>query len=364
MPTQETVSIIFTESLCFDPENPRFYRLNDGQMSEPAVVDEMVKNENVQDLMASIGQKGYFEGEPLLVLKPKSKNGCHIVVEGNRRLAAVKLLNGEIPLPVARRKSLQTIVDEANKRNIPRQLPCLIYTKRKDVLRYLGYRHITGIKEWDSLSKAQYLLQLKNEFYSDESPAEQLRSLAREIGSRSDYVGQLLSALKLYSTAKDRDEFFGLPIREKDIEFSYLTTALNYPSLCDWLGLEGRSDVHQVTLREENLKKAFSWMFAKDQQGRTILGESRNLRELAAIVRSPEAVAALEKTGQLSEAYLYTDGPEVALERALEVALGKTKAVYNMLSETKATKTHAELAESLFENVKLVRTVVKSQQED
>ena len=333
-------------------------------MSESAVVEEMVKNENVQDLMASIGQKGYFEGEPLLILKPKSTKGCHIVVEGNRRLAAVKLLNGEIPIPGSRQKSIQAIIDDANKKNIPTELPCLIYRRRKDVLRYLGYRHITGIKEWDSLSKAQYLLQLRDEFYADKSIPEQLKALAREIGSRSDYVGQLLSALKLYTTAKDRDDFFGLPIREKDIEFSYITTALLYPSLCDWLGLEGRSDLHQVKLREENLKKAFSWMFAKDQQGRTILGESRNLRELAAIVGSPEAVKALERTGQLSEAYLYTDGPEAALERALEVALSKTKAVYSMLSETKSTKTHAELAETLFETVRLVRTIVKSQQED
>ncbi len=46
--------------------------------------------------MLSIGQQGYFPGEPLLAVK---SNGNYIVVEGNRRLAAVKLLNGDLLPP-------------------------------------------------------------------------------------------------------------------------------------------------------------------------------------------------------------------------------------------------------------------------
>jgi hypothetical protein len=82
-----------TQDLNFDPENPRFYRLNDPS-SVPAVIEEMLDDEGVQDLMLSIGEKDYFEGEPLLVAE--DINGALIVVEGNRRLAATKLLNGDI----------------------------------------------------------------------------------------------------------------------------------------------------------------------------------------------------------------------------------------------------------------------------
>ena len=76
-----------TADLHFDPKNPRFYRLNDAT-EDQRVIEEMLDDEGVQDLMASIGQKGYFEGEPLLVTR---EGGRLIVVEGNRRLAAVKL---------------------------------------------------------------------------------------------------------------------------------------------------------------------------------------------------------------------------------------------------------------------------------
>ena len=97
------VEWIGTEHLHFDPQNPRFYRLNSAA-SDAAIIEEMLDDEGVQDLMASIGQKGYFEGEPLLVAE---EGGRLIVVEGNRRLAAVKLLNREFEPPGRRRASVE-----------------------------------------------------------------------------------------------------------------------------------------------------------------------------------------------------------------------------------------------------------------
>ena len=86
------IQYIETGKLEFDPENPRFYRLNERAGSDDAVIEEMLDDESVQDLMLSIGEQDYFPGEPLLVVKKGKK---FVVVEGNRRLAAVKLLNGD-----------------------------------------------------------------------------------------------------------------------------------------------------------------------------------------------------------------------------------------------------------------------------
>jgi hypothetical protein len=336
--------------------------LNDASNVE-SVVEEMLDKEGAQNLMLSIGQKGYFAGEPLLVVS-EDGNAPFTVVEGNRRLAAVKLLNGEIPPPPRRRISIAQIRAEAVIQNFPVQLPCLVYTARRDVLRYLGYRHITGIQEWDSLSKARYLAELKETFYQNASKAEQLKSLANEIGSRSDYVAQLLTALNLYVRAESSQNFFGLPIDAKDVEFSYLTTALNYSSICDWLGLEGKSDVAMPGLQEENLKRAFGWFFSKDQLGRTVLGESRNFSELAAVVGNPEAVKVLLETNQLAEAYLYSDGPQHALENAMQAAIDRVNTVWRMLPSSNAVNsTHLEMAKKLAEQSRLVRTAIESKLE-
>ncbi len=357
----KTVEIIQTEKLDFDPENPRFYRINNAHNVQ-AVIEEMLDDENVQDLMLSIGQKGYFPGEPLLVVKSKESDGRYVVIEGNRRLAAVKLLNGEILPPSRRKNSIGEIKNDVVV-TPPKELPCLLYEDRRDVLRYLGYRHITGIKQWDSLSKAKYLAQLRNDFYPDLPQQQQMRSLAKEIGSRPDYVAQLLTALALYTKAEEV-KFFGLPIQAKDVEFSYITTALSYTNICDWLGLVSRTDIEMPSLQKENLKRVFSWMFAKDQQGRTILGESRNLDEMAAVVVSEEAVKVLEETCKLSEAYLYTDGPQAALEKAMNEACGKLKVIWNMLPRIKPlSKSHLQQAEDLFEEIKSVRNYLRDKLE-
>lgn len=356
----QAVQIIPTKDLEFDPKNPRFYRLNDAS-SVDAVIEEMLDDESVQDLMLSIGQKGYFPGEPLLVVE--EQKGKYVVIEGNRRLAAVKLLNEDLQPPERRKRSIQEIRDGVAVAP-QKELPCLVYPNRQDVLRYLGYRHITGIKEWDSLSKAKYLAELRETFYSKAPLDEQLRSLAKDIGSRTDYVGQLLTSLELYTHAENK-KFFELPISAKDIEFSYITTALNYKDICTWLGLSSKADLTMPDLNSEHLQLAFAWMFAKDQQGKTILGESRNLSQMAAVVTRPEAVKVLVDTGKLSEAYLYTDGPESALQQALEQATERIRVVWNMLPKTKPlTQEHLTLAEGLFDEARTIRNHLRDKLDD
>lgn len=360
MTTPQKIQFISTSVLHFDPENPRFYRLNDPTSVE-AVIEEMLDDEGVQELMLSIGQKGYFEGEPILI--SADKNGKWIVVEGNRRLAATKLLNGEISPPKRRSASVKLIREEAQ-HTPPTELPCIVYPTRREVLQYLGYRHITGIKQWDSLSKARYLAQLRDEFYPGLEKAKQLKTLANDIGSKPDYVGKLLTALACYQHAED-NKFFNLTVRPDDIEFSLLTTALYYKQICTWLGLESSTDIEMSNLNADNLASAFAWMFAKDQQGRTILGESRNLKELACIVESGDAIQVLKDTGRLSEAFLYTDGPQAALQTAMEQADERIRVIWNMLPKTRPfSETHADVADVLFDRIRDVRKYIKEKLEE
>ncbi|HFZ1112781.1 TPA: ParB N-terminal domain-containing protein [Citrobacter koseri] len=322
------IKYIETSKLEFDPENPRFYRLNDRAGSDTAVIEEMLDDESVQDLMLSIGEQGYFPGEPLLVVKKGKK---FVVVEGNRRLAAVKLLNGDLVAPKKKEKSVQIILDEALQK--PQQLPCLVYDNREDVLRYIGYRHITGVKEWDSLSKAKYLKELSDTFYQGVDKDTLFKSLAKEIGSKPYYVGLLLTSLHLYEVAADAD-FFDLPMKEKDVDFSYITTSLGYKNITSWLGLEDRTDLVANNLDLDNLNKLFAWFFVRDQQGETIIGESRAITKLNQIVAHDSAIENLIKSKNIEEAYLYTNGQEEALEKALEQAETSLKVVWDMLLKT------------------------------
>lgn len=323
--TRDIVRVPITD-LNFDPNNPRFARyFSDGEQPVEKVIERMIKAENVQELMGSIGEQGYFSGEPLLVAQDAGKL---YVVEGNRRLAALKLLAGiivpEPPLP-----SIEALKQEA--KEVPVEVECIIFEARKDILRYLGYRHITGPKRWDSLSKARYLKQLKDTFYVGLSEDEQLRAIAKEIGSRKDYVAQMLTGLAVFDRASEKD-FYGLQrVKANDVDFSVLTTALSYSNISTFLGLKSRTDIAAADLDEKASHDLFSWMFAQDQQGDTILGESRNLRKLSAIVANDASLEVLRKDKNLAIAYLHTEGPSNAFTKTLEASLKKINDAYELM---------------------------------
>ena len=323
---ENDVEVIPVANLEFDPRNPRFSRYF-AQDDQPTVqvIERMIKAENVQELMGSIGEQGYFRGEPLLVAKD---NGRLIVVEGNRRLAALKLLNGLIvpnpPLP-----SIEGIKKEAKHK--PDAVECIVFEDRAKILRYLGYRHITGPKRWDSLSKARYLKQLKETFYNGLAEDEQLKAIAKEIGSRKDYVAQILAGLTVFERASEQN-FYGLQrVKEDDVDFGVLTTALSYSNISKYLGLESRTDVQARNLNHERAHDLFSWMFAQDQTGETILGESRNLRKLSSVVANSDSVEILKKEKNLAIAYLMTEGPSSAFTKTLEAALKKLNESYELI---------------------------------
>src|SRR5258708_9932630 len=146
--------------------------------------------------MGSIGEKGFFSGEALLGINDYKHAGKFIIVEGNRRLTAVKLLHNP---NLAKRKigSIKLVSDEAKIK--PDKLPVLLFDQKKEILDYLGFKHITGVKQWSALAKAKHLRELQTQYKDTDIPAaDQYKQLAKAIGSRSDYVRELLIGLDVY----------------------------------------------------------------------------------------------------------------------------------------------------------------------
>lgn len=297
--------------LDFDPENPRFPpEIAGGPVDD--LVERFVRDERLLEITASIADQGYFEGEPLLVTKHGNR---YHVIEGNRRLAALKLLAQQVDVPEGR-LSIEGVVENAKHR--PDEVPCLVFADGSQVLRYLGFRHITGIKSWSSLQKARYLKRLKTTFYQGMDGKDLLSRLAREIGSRSDYVGQMLAALNVYEHAEKHQFYEVKGLDPEEIDFSVLATGLSYSNISDFIGLDSRQDMVGGNISDENLKNLLFWMFVARGDQKSILGESRNLKRLAAVVESPDARAILIKEGNLDSAYQLSKGPAQALNLALK----------------------------------------------
>ena len=331
--------------LDFDPENPRFDGVRfEGDETLENILKRMIEEENLDELVGSIGNQGFFPGEPLLVAPNPSSIGRYIVVEGNRRLAALYALGGLIK-PENLSNSISELVAQAT--NKPTEVDCFEFPHRRDILKYLGFRHISGPRRWEPLAKARYLADLIKNFYSHLNLIEQLRWVARDIGSRRDYVAQLLTALNLYDHAKNKS-FYGLQrVDEADISFSLLTTALSYNNIVAFLNLDSRDAVTVDQLDVPNFKELLSWMFAQDQNGKTVVGESRQLKTLAAVVASPNAVAELRNHGDLNRAYDFTSGPAEAFNKLLagiEADLARSIA---LLSEVDIDNSHLAQTERI-----------------
>jgi hypothetical protein len=331
-------SFLEVQCLDFDPDNPRFLDAVITAEGEARAIARMLEEENLEELVGSIGNQGFFPGEPLLVAPSPSVQGRYIVVEGNRRLAALRVLCGIIPAENLT-PSLRELVNQAP--NKPTRVDCFVFSQRREVLKYLGFRHISGPRRWEPLSKARYLADLIRNFYPNQDLESQLRLVAKDIGSKRDYVAQLLTTLNLYDHAKNKDFYRLQRVREEDISFSLLSTALSYTNITEFLKLPSRQVVNVDTVDDLHLKELLSWMFAQDQNGDTVLGESRRLKTLAAVLASDRATTELRQKGDLNQAYLFSDGPNEALNSVLASAQNAIASCVEMLnSEVEVEQGH------------------------
>jgi ParB/Sulfiredoxin domain len=310
-----SISSISVERLLFDPENPRLPSTINGH-DEQSVIDWMLRDATIIELMASIGERDYFPGEPLLVAPVPDKEGFYEVIEGNRRLTAVKLLLNP-SLAIIRSNAVQLVSDAAKVK--PASLPVIIFPHRNGIINYLGYRHITGIKEWGSLAKAKYLKQLL-ETVNDQSQDEQYKTLAKIIGSRADYVARLLAGLAVYKEIAENAFFKIRNLSEESVNFAVLTTALNYSNIAEFLGLKSGTDASLEGLDRSRLGELTSWLFEKNSEGKTRVGESRNLRQLSAVVANEQALKSFTSGTPLSTAYILTDAPTDIFRAVLAAA--------------------------------------------
>ena len=135
------------DDLEFDPENPRFGGLlatkNQDELQAAIFGDPYFASELVDSLL----ENGFIEYEPLIVRREGNR---HIVVEGNRRLAAVRHIRSNLSKYPNAKSNLDRI-------------PVLLFPgTRDDVLEntmrvYLGVRHLLGFREWPPVSKAIFL---------------------------------------------------------------------------------------------------------------------------------------------------------------------------------------------------------------
>ena len=136
IPNFEDIKI---DRLEFDKQNPRL-PTSVQHSTENEIIRYLARNTGLEDLMTSIGENGFFPGEAIVVVKA-AQAGNYVVLEGNRRLAALRLL--QTPNIIANTGRIVRAAQQAKFK--PDAMPAYVVASRSDAMQYLGFRHITGI---------------------------------------------------------------------------------------------------------------------------------------------------------------------------------------------------------------------------
>ena len=174
------VGIVPQVELMFYLENPRLYSIIRTEGQEPTqedIQETLSKKEHVKQLVKSIQENGGLI-DPVIVL-----GGENIVLEGNSRLAAYRILAEKDPIKWGKIKV----------KILPNNIP------ESSIFALLGEYHIIGKTDWAPYEQAGYL------YRRHKNHNIEIATLASEIGLSSRSVGHLIHVYQFMLDKNERD---------------------------------------------------------------------------------------------------------------------------------------------------------------
>jgi len=341
--------------LWLDPENPRLAEREFRLSEQAAILNALWRERAVSEVVDSIiAAQEYWQHEIVFAAEERGKL---VVVEGNRRLAAVKVLidpelrrDAKIQLPQATPSRLTVKL---------KTLP-VIRCSRKEVWEYIGFKHVNGPQDWDSIAKAQYVARVHNEYKVP------LSKIANTIGDHHDTVVRMYRGLMVLEQAERAGVFHRSDRYKRRFAYSHLWTALGYKEFQRFIGVTSQKLDKPDPVPQSKLKllgESLRWMYGSRDRGEEpkIKSQNPDLRQLIEVIADPKGagVAALRAGLPLEVAFKATKGDayllSVALagaQQALREAKGLVATGYEGEPELlERSETIHELASSLYDEM-------------
>lgn len=313
LPDPEMIEV---DVLLLDPINPRLMDADFSLGDQDKILNRLWTEFNVAEIVDSIiASNGFWKHEPLVAVEERGKL---IVIEGNRRLAAVKLLLS----PERQRAAGASGIPEvsAELRNDLQRLPVILRTRR-GVWDFIGYKHVKGPQEWDSIAKAEYIARIHEEYKIP------LNQIAKAIGDRNSTVERLYHGLKVLRQAEKagvfhpEDRFY----QKKGFAYSHLWTGLGYEGIREFLDIKDSARDERKPVRKQKVKalgEFLLWLYGSHKENVQPLVQTQNphLRQLDEALRSPRGIAALRRNFSLQSAVDAARGDSRLLLDALVAA--------------------------------------------
>jgi hypothetical protein len=285
MPEQIENEYWNVNKLDLDPLNPRLPIEMHGATQDELFV-YFIDYYGLEELAWSMAENGYWSEEPLLTIASSSDPTRRIVVEGNRRLSAIKLLTDPHARSLSRnvlfwQELSELTLDDHDLLTIPTRK----YENRESLLDYLGFRHVSGLLPWKADAKARYIHSLITEHgYTFERAA-------RVIGSRKDTICRNFLAWASIEQARSA----GVVTESAELRFGVYYRALQNPRTRTFLQFEGWEDGTETQTHPlggegvSRLEEFLGYVFGS----RKVIKDSRQLDVLASVLNDSLALQIL-----------------------------------------------------------------------
>ena len=326
MAVDQTIRFAAVEDLFLDPMNPRLGRNNTGGTVKQDKILKLMSDWKLDELAVSFLENGgFWTQEALIVVQERLYGATRLtVVEGNRRLAALILLQRCYKKELSDKKWLEISRLRKPPAGLFTKVPYLLAENREDVESFIGFRHVTGIEEWRPAEKAEYITKLIDKGFD-------YKQVMRKIGSKANAVRQNYISYKLLLEIEKSAD---IPEENFQDRFSVMYLSLRTEGVQTFLNVDVSAEPHAVRgeipkIHKESLKDFALWMFG-DEDRAPLFKDSRQVDNFGRILQSKDAIAYLKRSENPSfEVALRTAGgdePEVVrlVDRAsdgIELAL-------------------------------------------
>lgn len=138
--------------LYLDPKNPRHIPIE----NQKEIISYLIENEKVKELAKDIAEKGMTN--PLDLVGIITENNKKLVIEGNRRVCALKLLDKPSLAPKKYQKYFTNL--QGKVKNQITKIPVHVFSNRDDALPWLSTLHTassnTSRKPWSPEQKTRF----------------------------------------------------------------------------------------------------------------------------------------------------------------------------------------------------------------
>ena len=284
------LEVIKTEidNIFLDPNNPRFWEDSSSKIvPDSKIMDEKtqlrafesMQSFGIDDLYANILRNGFMPLDRIVVREIKDESGKYVVVEGNRRLTALRRLRKNIEDDLVDEEGIDDAHLEKIKVNTD-NLEVLLYkgSEQQDISWLLqGIRHISGIRNWGPAQQARLVVDRVDVHKMSFTEAGQ------QFGISPQKVGRLYRVFKALEQMKADNEFQS---KAKNEYFTIFEEVIRDKKVKDWLGWDAESNKFCNT---DHLKMLYAWISPDDEapagvENKRRLHDPRQIKKLSAII--------------------------------------------------------------------------------